>query len=70
MGQFCTPTRAALLTGNYQQRSGMEGVIYVRGETRKLGLDPSLRTIADFLKDDGYVTGIIGKWHFRVWGGV
>ena len=62
-GSVCTPTRVALLTGNYQQRSGMEGVIYVRGETRKLGLDPSQRTIADFLKDDGYVTGIMGKWH-------
>lgn len=62
-GAVCTPTRAALLTGSYQQRSGMEGVIYARGETRKLGLDSSRSTIADFLKNDGYVTGIMGKWH-------
>lgn len=62
-GSVCTPTRAALLTGNYQQRSGMEGVIYARGETRKLGLDPSQSTIADFLKRNGYATGIMGKWH-------
>lgn len=37
----CSPTRAALMTGNYQQRSGLEGVIYVSGETRQVGLDTS-----------------------------
>ncbi|MDO6518091.1 sulfatase-like hydrolase/transferase [Zobellia uliginosa] len=62
-GSVCTPTRAALLTGNYQQRSGMEGIIYVRGETREVGLDPNQHTIADFLKGEGYVTGVMGKWH-------
>src|SRR5680860_956340 len=59
----CTPTRAALLTGNYQQRSGLEGVIYVRGETREVGLDSSQLTIAELLKDNGYKTGVMGKWH-------
>lgn len=59
----CTPTRAALLTGNYQQRSGLEGVIYVRGETREVGLDTSQVTIAELLKNNGYTTGIMGKWH-------
>lgn len=62
-GPVCTPTRAALLTGNYQQRSGLEGVIYVRGETREVGLDPSQVTIAELLKNNGYATGIMGKWH-------
>lgn len=62
-GSVCSPTRAALLTGKYQQRSGLEGVIYVRGETREVGLDPSQVTVAELLKDTGYATGIMGKWH-------
>lgn len=62
-GPVCTPTRAALLTGNYQQRAGLEGVIYVRGETRKTGLDTAQVTIAEHLKKVGYTTGIMGKWH-------
>ncbi|MCG2590939.1 sulfatase [Rhodohalobacter sulfatireducens] len=59
----CTPTRAALLTGRYQQRSGLEGVIYVRGETRQTGLAQKEITIAELLKKAGYRTGIMGKWH-------
>ncbi len=62
-GTVCTPTRAALLTGRYQQRSGLEGVIYVRGETRQVGMDTSETTIAELLKQAGYATGIMGKWH-------
>lgn len=62
-GAVSTPTRAALLTGRYQQRSGLEGVIYVRGETRQTGMDPSEVTFAELLKDAGYATGIMGKWH-------
>jgi arylsulfatase A len=62
-GSVCTPTRAALLTGNYQQRSGLEGVIYVRGETRQLGLDSAQVTLPKLLKKNGYATGIMGKWH-------
>jgi len=62
-GAVCTPTRAALLTGKYQQRSGLEGVIYAKGETRQAGLDVKEITFADFLKQAGYTTGIIGKWH-------
>ncbi len=62
-GSVCTPTRAALLTGRYQQRAGLEGVIYVRGETRKTGLDTTTYTLAEGLKSQGYATGIMGKWH-------
>lgn len=62
-GSVCTPTRAALLTGKYQQRVGLEGVIYVRGETRQYGLDTSIVTMAKALRGAGYRTGIMGKWH-------
>jgi arylsulfatase A-like enzyme len=62
-GAVCSPTRAALLTGKYQQRSGLEGVIYARGETRQTGLAVEEITMADFLKEAGYATGIVGKWH-------
>jgi len=61
-GAVCSPTRAALMTGRYQQRSGMEGVIYVGGATRETGMDITVVTIADILKNAGYKTGIFGKW--------
>ncbi len=60
-GAVCTPTRAALMTGNYQQRAGLEGVIYVQGETRQTGLSPEELTIAEIFRDAGYATGIMGK---------
>lgn len=62
-GAVCSPTRAALLTGRYQQRSGLEGVIYARGETRQTGLDVGELTFSDYMKSAGYATGIVGKWH-------
>jgi arylsulfatase A len=62
-GAVCSPTRAALLTGRYQQRSGLEGVIYAKGKTRATGLDVAELTFADYLKSAGYVTGVVGKWH-------
>lgn len=62
-GAVCTPTRAALLTGRYQQRAGLEGVIYAKGETRKVGIDSAEVTLAEVLSEHGYATGIMGKWH-------
>lgn len=61
-GAVCSPTRAALLTGKYQQRTGITGVITAAGH-RKVGLSLSENTIAETLKRDGYATGIFGKWH-------
>jgi arylsulfatase A-like enzyme len=45
----------------YQQRTGIDRVIYV--DERELGLDPSIRLLPEFLAAEGYATGIIGKWH-------
>ena len=59
----CSPTRAALLTGRYQQRCGIEGVIYAKGPTRQTGIALEEITFAEVLKKRGYVTGIFGKWH-------
>ena len=59
----CSPTRAALLTGRYQQRAGIEGVIYAKGAARQTGLALEETTFAEVLKTRGYATGIFGKWH-------
>ena len=62
----CSPSRAGLITGRYQQRFGFEFNI---GGPRKheskqgRGLPSNQQTIADVLKQAGYVTGIVGKWH-------
>ena len=61
-GAVCSPTRAALMTGRYQQRSGIEGVVTAAGH-RHTGLSRAELTMADFLHSKGYHTGIIGKWH-------
>ena len=56
----CTPSRAALLTGRYPIRQGIHGVFYPESFQ---GMDPEEVTIAEMLKDVGYVTGLVGKWH-------
>ncbi|MCG6158287.1 sulfatase-like hydrolase/transferase [Rubinisphaera margarita] len=64
-GTVCSPTRAGLLTGRYQQRTGIEAVIHPvadHPEHRK-GLQLSETTFAEVLKEQGYSTGLIGKWH-------
>jgi len=61
-GTVCSPTRAALMTGRYQQRSGIEGVVTAAGH-RHTGLSTEEYTIADYFGSIGYHTGIIGKWH-------
>ncbi len=57
----CTPSRTALLTGCYPKRVGMHvGVIFPPDST---GLHPDEITLAELLKQQGYATACIGKWH-------
>lgn len=61
---YCSPTRAGLMTGRYQQRFGHEfnPEVLSKGGTGQ-GLHPKEITVAQRLKDAGYATGLLGKWH-------
>jgi arylsulfatase A-like enzyme len=61
----CSPSRAGLMSGRYQQRFGFEFNTAGGAITHRLGrgLDPSAVTIADVLQRAGYATGMAGKWH-------
>jgi len=57
---FCSPLRAALLTGRLPVRCG---VPYVLFPTEHTGLPPGEVTLAELLKPTGYATACVGKWH-------
>lgn len=60
----CTPTRAGLITGRYQQRVMLERPLsHATSEDGALGLPATGRTLPALLKTAGYATGLIGKWH-------
>lgn len=63
-GPYCSPTRAGLLTGRYQERFGHE---FNPSRANKagdpIGLPLNEVTIADRLHKAGYATGLVGKWH-------
>lgn len=59
-GPYCSPTRAGLMTGRYQQRFGHE---FNPGNGPNVGLPLTETTIASRLKEAGYATGLVGKWH-------
>ncbi|WP_315850019.1 arylsulfatase [Rhodopirellula sallentina] len=55
---FCTPTRAALMTGNHPAYTGA-----YRTSSGRTMMHPDEKTIANMFADAGYVTGMFGKWH-------
>ena len=59
----CSPTRAALLTGRYQELVGVPGVIRTHAENSWGYLDPNATLLPKLAADSGYHTAIIGKWH-------
>src|SRR5262249_23065820 len=73
----CTPTRCGFITGRWQQRTGLEWALGFSAEQTvrsgdqwtpepdklKLGLPTTETSIARMLKDAGYATGCVGKWH-------
>jgi arylsulfatase A len=67
--EVCTPSRAALLTGRYPIRSGMCGDRRVLFPNSSGGLPPAEITLAEALKDQGYATAHIGKWHLGIHAG-
>ncbi|AGA80692.1 sulfatase-like hydrolase/transferase [Echinicola vietnamensis] len=68
----CSPSRATLITGQYASELGIPDFIPQPGHKlyqpgRATGLDPANITFAEVLRDNGYRTGLIGKWHLGDW---
>ena len=59
----CSPTRAALLSGKYQELVGVPGVIRTHPTSNWGYLSPSASLLPTELKKQGYTTAGIGKWH-------
>src|SRR5687768_7484733 len=60
----CTPTRAALISGRYQQRFRLEQALgNVNTPAAEQGLPATGRSLPQLLKNNGYATGLVGKWH-------
>jgi arylsulfatase A-like enzyme len=59
----CTPTRYGLLTGRYSWRSRLQSGVMVTGDEKGSLIAASTLTVPEFLKEHGYHTALVGKWH-------
>ncbi len=63
-GSSCTPTRAGLISGRYQQRFALERpMAHAATADGTLGLPATGHSLPQLLRNHGYATGLIGKWH-------
>jgi arylsulfatase A-like enzyme len=60
---FCSPTRAGIMTGRYQHRFGHENNPAWLPESTSAGLSLAETTFPSLMKQAGYTTGAVGKWH-------
>ncbi len=59
----CTPTRAGLISGRYQQRFALDRPLSATAADEALGLAATGRSLPQLLRGNGYATALIGKWH-------
>src|SRR5688572_19779930 len=62
-GPTCSPTRAGLITGQYQQRYGIEWPLGSVAGAADRRVPVTGATLPTLLRNNGYATGLIGKWH-------
>ncbi|RAV30349.1 sulfatase family protein [Sinomicrobium soli] len=68
----CSPSRVSLLTGQYASEYGVYDFIPPPGHKlyepdKEIGMSPDSLTFAEVLKNNGYATALVGKWHVGDW---